>query len=130
MCFTGTDYPSRAPELIPNFEWSPCCSFVLVFCIVLCILFGLSSFCVMCPTLSVFLNCQLLIAHSDFFNVYLRMTLNFALTNIGRSGFITFTVHGLDIVNIYLNHANKDFISIKTKVSSTNIHLVIVNIGC
>jgi hypothetical protein len=97
---------------------------------VLCILFGLSSFCVMCPTLSVFLNCQLLIAHSDFFNVYLRMTLNFALTNIGRSGFITFTVHGLDIVNIYLNHANNDFISIKTKVSSTNIHLVIVNIGC
>ena len=58
------------------------------------------------------------------------MTLNFALTNIVRSGFITFTFRGLEMVNIYLNHANKDLISIKTRLPSTSIHIVIINIGC
>ena len=54
--------------LLPGFWWGPCCSIFLVFCFCALLAFFL---CLVCPMLSVSLDCPFLIAPLVFSHVYL-----------------------------------------------------------
>jgi hypothetical protein len=69
----GTAYPSRAPGFTPGFWRGSVLLIYLAFCVVLCfcVLF-VFVLCLLCPMLSMSLDCPCLITRSVFSGVYFR----------------------------------------------------------